>query len=336
MKAFIAALLFCLCLGGPAFGQDLNLGGYLSFDYKKGFNDGPFLEGRVGGLEGGLAAAGYLNTRFQYALELSVRPQEDLSLEQAWVSYNPSRSFSLRFGLIPVPFGRFNLINRPHLSTLVLPPLNAAELLPHRWREIGVEVSGEISGFSYEVYLGNGLKEAGSLSEGQQFADNNADKGWGFRVTAALSDNLSAGYSRYQGRYDDENSRALKMQALVAQWATRRILLAYERIWTKMANPEGFEPGEASGDYVVASLVSGRLRPFASYQRLKIEDPFHGPWFGTGLAEMGINRQGTRWAAGLIFQPADSLFFKGEYDWNREESGEEKGDLLTVQIALRF
>ena len=337
MKTTLTALILFLWIGFFAHAADVNVAGYLSFDYSKGLEESLFPKGRIGGLEGGLMAAGSLSPRFEYALELSFRPEMNVSLEQAWVGYTASRSFSLRAGLIPVPFGRFNLINRPYASTLVLPPLNAAALAPQRWREIGLEASGEISGFTYAFYIGNGLREAGSLAEGQQFTDNNIDKGLGFRVGAALSESISLGYSKYWGRYDNENKRELRMQALDAVWTTQGFRLAYERIWTDMENPEGYEAGKGSGDYIIAALVLSQFEPFVSFQRLEVEDPFHGPWFGgAGLAGMGISRTNSRWAAGLIFQPAAGLFLKAEYDWNREEEEERKDDLLTVQVALRF
>jgi hypothetical protein len=337
MKITPTALLLCLWIGLPAHAADVNLSGYLSFDYSKGLAESAFPKGRIGGLEGGLTAAGLLNPRFNYALELSFRPEGNVSLEQAWVEYAASSTFALRFGLIPVPFGRFNLINRPHLSTLVRAPLNAADLVPRRWREIGLEASGEIAGFYYAFYIGNGLREAGSLAEGQQLTDNNSDKGRGFRVGAALSESISVGYSRYWGRYDIQDSRDLRMQAVDAAWTTQGFQLVYERIWTDMENPEGYEKGRGSGDYIIGAFVFSQFRPFVSFQRLEVEDPFHGPWLGgSDPAPIGIFRTNSRWAAGLIFQPAESLFLKAEYDWNREEREERRDDLLTIQIALRF
>ena len=337
MKITLTALSLFFLIGFSAHAADVNLAGYLFFDYSKGQEESSFHKGRIGGLEGGLMAAGSLISRFDYALELSFRPDMNVSLEQAWVGYTASRSFSLRAGLIPVPFGRFNLINRPYMSTLVQPPLNAANLIPHRWREIGLEASGEVAGFTYAVYIGNGLREAGSLAEGQQFTDNNTDKGRGFRLGAALSESISVGYSRYWGRYDSQDSRELRMQALDAVWTTQGFKLAYERIWTDMENPEGYEAGRGSGYSVIGVMVISQFEPFVSFQKLAVEDPFHGPWFsGSGPAGKGISRTNSRWAAGLIFLPEAGLFLKAEYDWNREEGEEKRDDLLTVQVALRF
>ena len=336
-KTALFFLLGGLFLAAPVLGQDVNFGGYLSFDYSHGEEKSLYSKGRIGNLEGGLVAAGFLIPRFEYALELSFRPGSELTMEQAWLGYAASEAFSVRFGLIPVAFGRFNLLNRPHSATFVQPPLNASALLPHRWKEIGIEASGRFAGIEFSFYLGNGIAEAQDLSGGQQFGDNNADKGRGFRIGAPLGDNLSVGYSRYWGKYDRENERTLKMQALDAGWITEGFQLVYERIWTDMENPEEFAQGEARGDYFLGVLAIGRLQPFFSYQRLNYSDPFHGPLFaGTLLPGNGILLEKSRLTAGLIYSPSESVFFKAEYDFNREEGEERKDNLFTIQLALRF
>jgi hypothetical protein len=337
MKKNLIILILCAGLVLPAFGADLNIYSYMSFDYSRGQEDGLFPEGRIGNVEGGILTSGILVPRFEYSLEFSFRETENVSIEQAWVGYVLSNSISIRFGLIPVAFGRFNLINRPHLSTLIQSPLNAASLIPFRWREIGAQVSGRIFGIDIAAYIGNGLAEAQNLSEGQQFSDNNADKGRGFRVGLPLSDNFQLGYSWYSGNYDDENSRRLKMQALDASWITQGFQLIYERIWTNMENPESYEAGEGKGDYLIGAFMVSQIQCFISYQRVEYEDPFHGPWFtGAISADMGISLKKSRWAAGLIFSPSSNAYLKLEYDWNREEDNVLKDDLLAVQIALRF
>jgi hypothetical protein len=194
-----------------------------------------------------------------------------------------------------------------------------------------------VSGLEYTVYLGNGLSEGEFLSDGQQFRDNNRNKGWGGRLNLALGDGLSVGYSYYRGKYDDENSRNRILQAGTAAWTTSDFYIRAEYNHSRSETPEPFADAVGWGYYIQTAMVWKNFRPVASYQVVKYEDAFHGPGFaGPDTPGEGFNLDQTRWAVGAVFQFARNAYLKLEYDFNREKDAEIKNDAWFVQVAVGF
>jgi hypothetical protein len=81
----------------------------------------------------------------------------------------------------------------------------------------------------------------------------------------------------------------------------------------------------------------GEFQPFASYQKLKYVDPYHGPGFSTLLGSgEGISVDRSRWALGVTYIPVPNIFITFEYDFDREKIITKKGDLWAVQVAVLF
>jgi len=330
-------LLFILTLSvvaSPVLGK---VGGYFSSSYMKTQEEGLFPKGTFGDIWAGLLLFGDLTTNVHYFSEVSVREESELTVEQAWLGLRASRTFNFKLGLYPVPFGKYNEHNRPHRTLLVNPPLNVDHIYPMRWRDVGVMVEGEFSNIFYSLYIGNGLAEGEDLRAGQQFKDNNKDKGKGGRAGFFLSQGLELGYSLYTGKYDDEDERNLTLQCADLTWDMEGILILSEYSWANIKNPEGFSAGEAKGYFIQASFTMKNLQPVMSYQKIKYTDEFHGRGFSGVLgAGEGISVEKTRWALGVIYTPFQNVFFKLEYDINREKETDWKDNGFVVQVAVSF
>ena len=329
----LAAFLALLVISFPA-GAEVN--GYLSFDFSRGQRLSRSPHGTFENVEAGIILFAGPANRFSALVEGSLRGETPL-VEQAWLGYEASRLFNFRIGLFPVPFGRYNSINRPYLTALVQPPLTIEHLFPRRWKDIGLQVEGGLTGFFYSAYIGNGLAEDETWPRGQRFADTNADKGKGFRVGLTLGSNVEAAYSGYWSRYDEDGKRMLRLQAVDAAWRTADFEVLVERDWVAADNPDGFAEGKGAGYLVLVSIFFGGLKPYASFQSLDIDDSYHGPGFVPGTNPgSGISADRSRWAAGIVFIPRPDILLKLEYDWNREGEGRIRDDLLSIQAAARF
>jgi hypothetical protein len=253
------------------------------------------------------------------------------------VGITPSEAFRLQGGLYLVPFGIYNRINRPHQKTLINTPLHAEYCYPDHWRDLGVVVNGRIGGFVYQGYLGNGLQEGLGLRDGQQFEDNNKEKGKGGRIGWRFSQGFEIAYSINTGKYDEGNSRTLTLHGADANWMTEDWQMFGEYTKAIIKNPEGYEHGEAEAWFVQATIFFGEFQPFASYQKLTYEDPYHGigfsPDFGPGA---GISMDRNRWALGIVYIPVPNIYISFEYDFNREKTVEIKTDTWVVQVAASF
>jgi hypothetical protein len=192
---------------------------------------------------------------------------------------------------------------------------------------LGLLAEGKIGILTYAAYIGNGLKEAASLQEGQQFSDNNKDKGKGGRLGLEFGQGIQAGASYYTGKYDDLNERRLTLEGADLSWVTNQWEVKGEATRGTLENPEPFAEGKTEGYSVWMVMKFATLQPVGSFQRVKYEDPFH--------VEGGIAFERTRWTAGFRYVLHANIFLKAEYQWNNE-TPKIKNNLVLVQAALGF
>lgn len=328
------ACLFFLVFFSPAAGETT---GYLSFEYTKGQLLSDVEKGTFQNSQLGLIFSGELSPRIVYHAELLFRGDANVDIDQAWIGVTASNSFRVKLGLFLIPFGRYNTSNRPHQTFLINPPLNVDFLYPRRWKDIGVQAEGQVSSFLYSIYLGNGLAEAADLRSGHQWIDNNADKSKGFRVSFLPDQGFEVGYSYYKGKFDDENSRDLRMKNIDVMGSIAGIMIHAEYTLARVENPEIYPEGRGEGYYIQASFIWDNFRPVVSYQRLDYTDEFHGNgFFDPEHSGEGILIEKKRWTIGLVYFPVQNVLLKVEYSINKETEVEIKDNVFSAQVALSF
>ena len=332
-SAFIVAGFLGLTL--PAVAQ-YKLNGYLSAQYENGQRGSDSPAGTFGRVRAGLLFAGVVESIFTYGLEARFKSESRLEIEEAWVGIRTSPSFQLRLGLYLVPFGKYNTANRPHQNPFIQAPLLQANLYPESWRDVGLLAEGKWGGLGYSVYLGNGLGEGQDLQDGQQFGDNNGEPGAGGRAFFTLSQDFEVGGSYYRGSYDDQGQRGLQLWGGDLSWKSQAFLLTYEYGKAYISNPTGFIRGTAEGHFVLASLTLSEFMPLVSYQTLRYIDPYHGEDYLDPLLAVGISKDISRWAVGLVFSPVPNFLFKVEYDFNREGGVKLDNNVFLAQASVLF
>jgi hypothetical protein len=104
----------------------------------------------------------------------------EVALEQAFLDYRVSDRATLRTGLVLVPIGIINETHEPPTFNGVDRPAFDHDVIPSTWRELGVGIVGTLplsEGWSYRLYLLNGLKASGfaadeGIREGRQEGQN--------------------------------------------------------------------------------------------------------------------------------------------------------------------
>jgi hypothetical protein len=336
MNRFPSALALVGLFAVPAAAQ-VHINGYFSADYVQGQRQSSFSLGSFQGAQAGLVLSGEWAPRFAYALEIRSRDVAKFEIEQAWLSFLWSEAVHVKVGLYLVPFGKYNESARPFQTRLVQPPLPVDDVFPSSWRDIGVLIEGKSEFLVYSAYLGNGLAEAGDLRSGQQFMDNNRDKGRGGRIGLLLSQALEAGVSYYSGKIDAENKRGLTLKGVDVTWSDARLHLTGEYVRAEIENPAPFAKGTAEGWFALGSFDIGSLSPFVAYQKIDYADPFHGAGFAGPLtAGMGVFDKRSLWALGLVATLHPNVLLKFEYDLNKESGLEVKNNVLRAQAAVHF
>ncbi len=335
-RIFVAIGVLCFLLKTLSYAQ-FKAQGFLAFQFEKGESQSDFPDGTFRGTQAGLQVSGQTKNIFFFSVEFRLKSENQAGIEEAWVALQPSPSFGLKCGLYLVPFGKYNRSSRPYETPFIQPPLHLEAMYPASWRDIGLLVEGRTGILGYSAYLGNGLVEATDLASSQQFKDNNSNKAYGGRVGLLLSQSFEVGASYYRGKYDDANSRGLVLQGADVTWSSDTFLFSYEYGRALADNPAEYARGETEGHLFFLTLTIGAFSPLVSYQKMKVDDPYHGPGFDPGVsAGSGLSSDVSRWAFGLISTPAPGLFVKLEYDLNRETGIALKNDVIRAQVALRF
>jgi hypothetical protein len=337
MKRRLAVLFFIgLAAAGNAFSQ-VRMNGYFSMDFLKGQNQSPYARGSTENIRAGLIFSGEWTPQFSYALEVQTKEAMKPEIEQAWAGFASSEAFQLKVGLYLVPFGKYNASGRAFQTSLVESPYPVGEFCPSSWRDLGVLVEGKIGFLQYAAYLGNGLAEAENLGAGQQFKDNNSDKGKGVRLAFTPSQNLEVGFSYYTGKYDDANERNLSLQGLDATWTATNFNMKAEYSRAFVDNPAPLSRGKAEGFFVELWINLGTLSPVLAYEKSKYEDAFHGLQFAAPLQSgLGIFSDHNRWAFGFVYSPHENILLKVEYELNREKNLELQDNIFRAQVAVHF
>jgi hypothetical protein len=326
IKKLIAFAAVLLVADTAVARADVQYGGYLSFTFLKGQSESEDSRGSLRDIQGGLMASGLISSKFGFTLEARARTESLFEIEQAWVGFLASKAFNIKAGMYLVPFGNWNENSRPYQTLLAETPLNLEYLYPESWRDLGLLVDGQVSIFTYSAYVGNGLREGDSLLDGQQFRDNNRDLGKGGRLGLLLGQEIRAGVSYYEGKYDDLNERTLKLEGLDLAWVTKQWEVWGEATRALIENPDPYPEGKSEGYSIWMVMSYARLQPVGSFQKVKYEDPFHGE---------GIALDQTRWTVGLRFVLGTNMFLKAEYNWNNE-TPKIKNNVFRVQAALGF
>lgn len=331
-KFFFAFFLFCLAVQG----LKAETNGYFSFDYSRGFNNSAAQTDTLHNLRLGLIFSGEFSPTIVYLAEMSLM-EGRVEAQQAWISFFSSEGFRLKLGLFLVPFGKYNQQGRAHETFFIQIPLNVAYTFPSRWRDIGALAEGRIGTLVYALYIGNGLSEGIDLREGQQFRDNNDNKGMGGRLGWALSQSFEVAYSLYQGKVDAGNQRNSVLKCIDVTWNPREFQLLAEITRGDIENPDGFPKGRSEGYFIQASLPISKFYPVVSYQKLKYSDSFHGQGFmAPDFPGAGIQLDQFRWTFGLVFFPIPNVLLKLEYQLDQDKLTDQKSSALTLQAALSF
>ncbi len=342
LAAVAAALAAGLALLPSPSSAQVQINGYLAAEYLNGQSGSAWAGPAFGNLQYGLILSGPVtstgSSAFVYRLEIRSLGPASPEIEQAWAGFSASTYFLAKAGVFKVPFGRANEADRPYERLLIDEPYGTSDARPRRWRDIGVLVEGDLRFLKYSAYLGNGLAEADSPAGGQQWGDNNSDKGWGGRLAVPITTELNLGASYYQGRQDAAGERGLRLWGADAAWTTQNILAQAEYTRTDIDNPDGFAAGRVEGWYVLLGLPLGSFRPAGSYQSSRAEDVFHGAGWALDppTAGEGLSWNHSRWTLGLAYALSTNIQIKLEYDWQKEKGAALRDNVLRVQAVAQF
>ncbi|NIM58002.1 MAG: porin [Candidatus Aminicenantes bacterium] len=259
-------------------------------------------------------------------------------IEQAYIDVWFLKNVGLRIGAMLTPFNRFDEFHGPLENLLVTRPQVSREIGVSAWKEVGVNLHGNLFinkdlYLNYDAYVINGLGSGSRLRGSRQYRDNNDAKSFGVRLSGVYLDRWEVGASYYRGAWDDAGDFDLSIYGfhLMGKIGELNLFAEYSRSLSE--NPDPFEEGKADGYFIQASyLINDKFRPTIRYGTLDYLD-------GGGLLGRSPTDFDTRvLALGFNYYLTRAIVFKIEYDIVQEGERKEEKDnnLLALQAAVRF
>jgi len=297
-----------------------------------------------------LNISGRIHDRVTYKAEFEFEhgggESEPPFVEQAYMDVWFKRNMGLRIGAILTPFNRFDDLHGPLENFLVTRPQMSREIGVSAWKEVGVDLHGNLKlnddlFFNYNLYVINGLGSGSRLRKSRQYRDNNNAQSMGFRLSGIIADKVEAGVSYYHGPWDDEGDHDLDIFGahLMATLGDLRLFAEYADAGsenpaaTAEGEPTGFADGKADGYFLQASyLFREQFRTTMRYGTLDYFD----------MADMygrsPTDKESMVLALGLNYYLTPSIVFKAEYDFIEEGDriADKDNDLFALQAAFRF
>ncbi len=293
--------------------------------------------------------------------------QGEVEVEQGWIEYGVNRYINPRFGVILVPFGRYNLEHFDTYQDLTDRPIMARRVIPTTWAEAGAGFRGSIYlgdmsssswlqnfELSYELYAVNGLTEHISDTSprdarGAFGKDNNNNKALVGRLQISPCSVLKVGLSGYTGKYDKAGN---DMQGYDID---AKIVYDPFELLGEFADFELDEGLNDDGLSITENLQGGYVEGRFHFWPGFLNQTFLGrglenPTF-TAIARVGYaeieddgdtdtddNRE-ERFTIGLNYRPIESFVCKLEYQFNETdneplERGDNDGFIASVSAAF--
>lgn len=291
----------------------------------------------------------------------------EVEVEQGWIEYNINRYITPRFGVILVPFGRYNLEHFDSYQDLTDRPIMARRVVPVTWAEAGAGFTGsiylgELSSSNwlqdfelrYELYAINGLTEHISdtsprSARGAFGKDNNNNKALVGRLQISPCHVLQVGLSGYLGKYDKAGND------IQGYDIDTKIVFGPVELVGEFANfdlDEGLnDDGLSITENLQGGYIEGRYHFWPDFLNKTfmgrgLEDPTFTAVVRAGYAEIeddgdkdqADNRE-ERFTIGLNYRPVESFVCKLEYQFNETdneplERGDNDGFIASVSAAF--
>lgn len=313
----------------------------------------------------------FMEIEFERTAQTSAGPRQgQVEVEQGWIEYVIADSFVPRFGVVLVPFGRFNLDHFDPMRDLTDRPIVVRRIIPTTWAEAGAGFTGtlfpgeflnsswiEDFTIAYQLYVLNGLTNRMSdtsmrAARGAFGSDNNANKAVAGRIEWGLMPGIEIGTSGYAGTYD---SQGHTISGVDVDWKLWRgpweFIGEFAWFWLQAGGMQSTVPlltvpGTLSGGYVQANyhfwfdilnktflgerFESPTLTGVVRYGHARIADDSD--------AGLGPNKE-ERVTVGLNYRPVESVVFKLEYQFNNTwneplERGDADGLITSVTGAF--
>ncbi len=297
----------------------------------------------------------------------------EVELDQGWIEYVVNEAFKPRFGVVLVPFGRYNLEPFDPVQELSSRPIFTKKVIPTVWNEPAAGFTGRavLGGGSrpgllsdvvleYQAFLMNGFDNNIADQQGLRDArgafhrDNNSDKAVVGRLLTKVGRTVELGLSGYYGSYDNKGHkvRGVDVDVKVTKGAFELIAevanfdLDPGGVSTSPENTNGKVPAYLRGGH-----IEGRYRFWpewlnGTFLQRGFDDPKLTAVVRYGQAvianaDLGDNlaNRESRLSLGVNYRPVPTVAFKGEYQFNRTQNeplvnGNSNGVVLSVTGAF--
>ncbi len=291
-----------------------------------------------------LSISGWANDQINYVGEFELEHGgtggSNTFVEQAFIDFWFVPNVALKIGALLTPFNRFDDFHDPLNNYAITRPQVAREIGVSAWKEVGVDLHGyfdvtECISFGFDCYTVNGLGSGSNIRGSRQYRDNNEDLAFGYRLSLIYCDDLEAGFSAYQGSWDDDGLYDVSMYG--GHFLARTALADFygEVSCARSENPAPTAEGRMFGYFIQASrLIHDCIRPTVRYGSLDYLDLGSALGRTASKGDMDLKEL----ALVLAYYPTPKVVFKFEYTFFMEGARKVQvdNDQVGLQAAIRF
>lgn len=288
-------------------------------------------------------------------------------VDQSWLEYEVNEYFKPRFGLVLVPFGRYNMEHFEPFRDLIERPIAMKKVVPTTWTEAAMGFTGNVIpgdfvnnkllrnlSLNYQLFLTNGftdfINDAGlSEARGNHRKDNNNNKAIVGRMGIKFFADQEIGLSGYTGKYDGKNH----INGFNVDWKFVKGPFEIIGEYALFSLDEGFQhdsdilkvPREMDGGYLQANYHFWFSFLNDTFLGRRFADPTFTASLRYGFADIdndnddvGDKRE-DRFTIGLNYRPVETWAFRLEYlkNWTDNEPlirGDNDGFIFSVSAAF--
>ncbi len=364
----IAAALVALPLRPTVAQESTTLGGYGEIHYTN--LSGPNTPAVINLRRFVVYLAHTFNDKLSFRSELEIEDAKieaggsggEVGLEQAFLDYRISDRTTIRTGLVLMPVGIINETHEPPTFNGVDRPAFDNDVIPTTWRELGIGLVGTLpmEGWSYRVYLVNGLKASGfsaeeGIREGRQEGQNAtfANPSLTGRLEWARPGLKLGGSFWYGGTSAGDTllgtgTFTAPVAVVSADGRYERGALAVRGVFATISVSDadtinalygGGVGSRITGAYVEGAYNLLRLLAASSKQRLTAFVRYehydtHAAVPAGTPRDPELARRITTF--GLTYKPTWNTAFKGDYEIRRTAAGGGTGETLRLGVGYQF
>lgn len=280
------------------------------------------------------------SSKWRLVSEIEVEHANEIYIEQGYIDYLHSDTFSVQFGTFLLPVGIMNLVHEPTTFLGVQRSQSETRIIPSTWRENGIQTLMQKDGQSFYAYATSGLKatvdfNSSGIRKGRQKASktNAQDLALGVRYDYTFKNNSILGFSYYSAAMTYADGEAPAQHTIYdVHYGGQIKAIQFKFMWviSNLTDTDKLNTSLGLSSEVVAEQMEGsyfelgydlnygnsksQIIPFIRYEDINTQRQVNESF------EADDAQDETYLTFGVNYKPLSNIVFKVDYTQSKNEA----------------